>query len=71
MVAHTQDHHDHCRSQCRDQLKTLWKVVTKAMGWKASRCRHIQISKLFSMETRNHVVMDFLVATEVGKFLPK
>jgi hypothetical protein len=32
MVAHTQDHHDHCRSQCRDQPETLWKAVTKATG---------------------------------------
>jgi len=42
--------------------------VGKAMGWKASRCRNIQISELFSMETCDQAVMDFLAATDIGKF---
>ena len=51
--------------------KTLWKAVGKATGWKAGRCRHVQISELFSMEECDQAVMDFLAATEVGKFPPK
>jgi len=31
----------------------------------------MQISELFSMEERDHAVVDFLAATEVGKFPPK
>jgi hypothetical protein len=40
----------------------------KAMGWKVSRCRNIQISELFFMETCDQAVMDFLAATDIGKF---
>jgi len=43
----------------------------KATGWKAGRCRHVQISELFSMEKCDQAVMDFLAATDVGKFPPK
>jgi len=41
-----------CRrcSRRKDQQKALWKAVGKATGWKASRCWHVQISELFSME---------------------
>jgi len=60
----------HC-SQWRDQQKTLWKVVGKAMGWKAGRCRHVQVSELFCMRECDQAVMDFLAATEVRKFPPK
>jgi hypothetical protein len=42
-----------------------------ATGWKAGRCRDVQISKLFSIEECDKVVMDFLAATEVGKLMPK
>jgi hypothetical protein len=46
----------------------LWKRVGKATGWKAGRCRHVQMSELFSMEICDQAVMDFLAATDVGKF---
>jgi len=39
--------------------------------YKHSRCRHVQISELFSMEKCDQAVMDFLAATDVGKFPPK
>jgi hypothetical protein len=35
------------------------------------RARHVQISELFSIEECNQAVMDFLAATEVGKFPSK
>jgi len=37
-------------------------------GWKAGRCRHVQIAELFSLERSDQAVMDFLAALEVGKF---
>ena len=40
------------------------------MGWRAGRCWHVQISELFSIEECDQTVMDFLAATEVGKFTP-
>ena len=52
----------------RDHQKELGKAVGKATGWKAGRCRHVQISELFSIEQCGQAVMDFLAATEVGKF---
>ena len=71
MVAQTRKHlFRHC-SWWRDQQQTLWKAVGEATGWKAGRCRYVQISELFSVEECNQAVMDFLVATEVGKFPPK
>ena len=42
----------HC-SQWRDQQKMLWKAVGKVTGWKAGRCRHVQVSELLSMEECN------------------
>jgi len=60
----------HC-SRWRDQQKMLWKAVGKATGWKAGRCRHVQVSELFSSDECDQAVMDFLAATELGKFLPK
>jgi len=60
----------HC-SQWSGQQKALWKGVWKATGWKAGRCRHLQISELFSIEECDQAVMDFLAATEVRKFPPK
>jgi hypothetical protein len=60
----------HC-SRWKDQQQALWKAVGKATGWKASRCRHVQISELFSMEKYDQAVMDFLPATDVEKFPPK
>jgi len=57
----------HC-SRWRDQQKELRKAVGKATGWTAGRCRHVQISELFSIAECDQAVMDFLAATEVGKF---
>jgi hypothetical protein len=45
--------------------------VGKTTGWKAGRCRHVQVSELFSMGKWDQTVMDFLAATDVGKFPPK
>jgi len=42
-----------------------------AMGWKAGRCQHVQVSDLFSRDECDQAVMDFLAATEVRKFPPK
>jgi len=53
------------------QQKTLWKTVGQTTGWKAGRCRHVQISELFTIEECAQEVMEFLVATDVGKFHPK
>jgi len=60
----------HC-SRWKDPQKTLWKTVGQATGWKVGRCQHVQISELFTIEDCDQAVMDFLVATEVGKFPPK
>jgi hypothetical protein len=43
----------------------------EATGWRAGRCQHVQVSELLSMEKCDKAVMDFLAATEVGKFPPK
>ena len=51
--------------------KALWMAVGKAMGSNAGRCRHVQISELFSIAGCDQVVMNFLTDTEVGKFPPK
>jgi hypothetical protein len=32
------------------------------------QCRHVQISELFSLEMCDQAVIDFLAATDVGKF---
>jgi len=70
-AAQTREHvFRHC-SRWRDQQKVLWKAVGKVTGWKAGRCRHVQISELFTMEECDQAVMDFLAATEVGKFPPR
>jgi hypothetical protein len=60
----------HC-SRWKDQQNTLWKTVGQTTGWKAGRCRHVQISELFTIEVCDQAVMDFLAATEVEKFPPK
>jgi hypothetical protein len=60
----------HC-SRWRDHQKELWKAVGKATSWKAGRCRHVQITELFSIEECDQAVMNFLAANEVGKFPPK
>jgi hypothetical protein len=58
-------------AEWKAQQTTLWKIVGKATGWKAGRCRHVQMSKLFSTEICNQAVMDCLAATDVGKFPPR
>jgi len=70
-VAHTREHlFRHC-SRWRDQQKTLWNELGKTTGWRAGRCRHVQISELLSMEKCDRAVVDFLIATDIGKFPPK
>ena len=70
-AAQTREHlFRHC-SRWRDQQKALWKAVGKVTGWKAGRCRQMQVSELFSMEECDQAVVDFLASTEVGKFPPK
>jgi hypothetical protein len=44
--------------------------VRKVTACRAGRCRHLQLSDLVSIEECDPAVMDFLVATAVGKFLP-
>jgi hypothetical protein len=69
-VSQTREHlFRHC-SRWRVHQRELWKAVRKATGWRAGRCRHVQISELFSIEECDQAVMDFLAATEVGKFPP-
>jgi hypothetical protein len=60
----------HC-SRWTDQQTALWQSVGKATGWKVGRCRHVQVSELFSIGECDQAVMDFLAAAEVGKFPPK
>jgi len=70
-VSQTQEHLFHHCSRWRDHQRKLWKPVGKAMSGKAGRCQHVQISELFSIEECDQAVIDFLAATEVGKFPPK
>ena len=70
-MAQTQHHLFHHCSQWKDRQKFLWNEVGKATGWRAGRCRHVQVSELLCMEKCDKVVMDFLVATDVRKFPPK
>jgi hypothetical protein len=60
----------HC-SRWTDHQNAMWKAVEKATGWKAGRFRHVLISALFSIAECDQAVVDFLVATEVGKRPPK
>jgi len=71
MVAQTWEHHfRHC-SRWQYKQKTLWREVGKAMGWRAGRCRHVQVSELLSMAKCDKAVMDFRIATDIRKFPPK
>jgi len=45
-------------------------MLGKATGMKAVRYQRAQVSELFSIEICDRVVMDFLVAMDVGKFPP-
>ena len=64
----TWEHLFHHSSRWKVQQKALWKAVGKATGWKAGRCRHVHVSKLFSVEKCDQVVMVFMAATDVGKY---
>ena len=67
-VAQTREHlFCHC-SQWRDQLKMRWKEMGRATGWRAGRCRHVQVSQLLSVQKCDKAVMDFLAATDIGRF---
>jgi len=70
-VSQTQEHLFHHCSRWKHQQKTLWKTVGQGTGWKAGRCRHKQISELFTIEECDQAVMDFFAATDVTMFLPK
>jgi len=70
-ATHTREHLFRHWGRWRDKQKPPRKSVGKATGWKAGRCRHVQIAELVSIEACYQPVMDFLVATEVGKFPPK
>jgi len=39
----------HC-SKWKSQREDLWKAVGRETGCKAGRCKHVQISELFSLE---------------------
>jgi len=47
----------------------LWKKVGNATGCKAGHGISRQVSKQFSVETCDIVVVNFLTAMDVGKFL--
>jgi hypothetical protein len=70
-MAQMREHLFRHRSRWKDLKNTLWKTVGQATGWKARRCRHVQISEIFTIEECHQVVMDILAATEVGNFPPK
>jgi len=59
----------HC-IRWRDPQRALWEAVEKATGWKAGRCRHMQMSELFSIAECDQVLMNFLATTEIRKFPP-
>jgi hypothetical protein len=67
-AAQTRDHlFRHCR-KWKSEQQELWKAARWETGWKPGRCRHVQISELYSLEKCDQAVMDFLAATEVRKF---
>jgi len=70
-VSQTREHlFRHC-SWWMDHQNEVLKGVGKATGWKGGTCRHVQIPELFSIDECDQAVMDFLAATDVGKFPPK
>jgi len=67
-VAQTREHlFRHC-SRWKDQHKTHWITVGQTTGWKAGRCRHVQISELFTTEECDQAVMDFWRPLRSGNF---
>lgn len=71
MTTMMQEHPFYHGSQWTDQQKRLRKVVGKATYRKVGRCRHSEVSELLSMKKYNEVVLDFLEATDIWKFLPR
>jgi hypothetical protein len=69
-AAQTRKHLFRDCSRWRDQHKALREAVGKVKVWKTGRYRHVQVSELLSREEFNQAVVDFLPATEVGKFPP-
>jgi hypothetical protein len=55
----------HCR-QWRDQQNALWKIVRKATGRKAGRCRQVPESELFTIEACNHAIVQIPASTDGG-----
>jgi hypothetical protein len=70
-AAQMQEHLFHHCSQWRDQQTTLWKALGNATARNAGRCRHVQITELFSKEECDQVAMNFLAATYVRQLPPK
>jgi hypothetical protein len=67
-TAQTWEHLFRYYKKRRNEQHELWKAVGRETGWKAGRCRHVQILELLSLEMCDRAVMGFLAATEVGKF---
>jgi len=65
-VAQTQEHLFGHFSPWKDRQRTLRKKVRKATGWRAGRCRHVQVFELLSVEKCYRAVMDFLAANHLG-----
>jgi len=57
----------HCSEWMFHQWE-LWRQVGKATGWKTGQCRWPLVSELFCVECFEKSVMDFQMATDVGKF---
>jgi hypothetical protein len=60
----------HCR-QWKHLQRELGEKVGKATGCKVGQCQRAQVWELISMEICDKVVMDFLAATDFGKFQSK
>jgi len=54
----------HC-SQCKYQEQGLLLKMEKAMGWKADRCRHAEVSEQLAMAIYTMAVMDVQVGMDV------
>jgi hypothetical protein len=68
MASHRQEYLLHHSSRWKDQENVLWKVVGKLTGWKAGRCRHMQVPERLPTELCVLVVIHFLEAADIGKF---
>jgi hypothetical protein len=70
-AAQTREHLFRYCSQWKNQQNVVSKEVRKATGWRAGRCLHVQVSELLSMQKCDKAEMAFLIATDIGKFLPR